>query len=166
MRRLLTPEDLALLEKLRRSDVEKGAALRPSPARGDRIADVVTGMVGSWRFVIAQSALIAVWIAVNLLAWSAGWDPYPFILLNLLLSFQAAYTAPIIMMSQNRQAAIDRQNAETDYRVNVKAELEIELLHEKLDLLREQEIVDLLKLVTALENRLAGLDIQPAPAVV
>jgi uncharacterized membrane protein len=76
---------------------------------------------------------------VNVTAFIQRWDPYPFILLNLALSFQAAYTAPIIMMSQNRQAAIDRDAAQHDYEVNLKAELEIELLHQKLDLLRETE---------------------------
>ena len=166
MRRLLTPGDLALLEKLRRSDIEKSAALKLPARKGDRFADVLTALVGSWRFIVVQSILIAFWIGVNFLAWSEHWDPYPFILLNLLLSFQAAYTAPIIMMSQNRQAAIDRQNAQNDYRVNVKAELEIELLHEKLDLMREQEIVELLRLLTALESRLAGLEARPTSTLV
>jgi uncharacterized membrane protein len=78
------------------------------------------------------------------------WDPYPFILLNLLLSFQAAYAAPIIMMAQNRQADIDRRKAEMDYDVNLKAELEIELLHQKMDLMREQEIKRLTELVEEL----------------
>ena len=75
-----------------------------------------------------------------MLAGHSAWDPYPFILLNLLLSFQAAYTAPAIMMSQNRQSELDRKHAESDYDGNVKAELEIELLHQKLDLLKEQEL--------------------------
>lgn len=86
---------------------------------------------------------------------SATGDPYPFILLNLVLSFQAAYTAPIIMMSQNRQSEIDRRHAEHDYRINVKAELEIELLHNKIDALREQEI---LKLINIIAVRLGRLD--------
>jgi uncharacterized membrane protein len=71
------------------------------------------------------------------------WDPYPFILLNLALSFQAAYAAPFIMMSQNRQQDIDRKSAENDFKVNVKAELEIELLHQKIDQLRETEVLQL-----------------------
>ena len=77
------------------------------------------------------------------LAVGLQWDPYPFILLNLALSFQAAYAAPIIMMAQNRQQDIDRKAAENDYKINIKAELEIELLHQKLDQLREQEVVQL-----------------------
>jgi hypothetical protein len=83
-----------------------------------------------------------------------AWDPYPFILLNLVLSFQAAFTAPIIMMSQNRQSTIDRRNAQHDYDVNTKAELEIELLHQKVDLMREQELTVLLQMVKRLEDRL------------
>jgi quercetin dioxygenase-like cupin family protein len=79
-----------------------------------------------------------------------GWDPYPFILLNLALSFQAAYAAPVIMMSQNRKQDIDRKAAEKDYRINVKAELEIELLHEKIDQLREREVLKLTEAVRVL----------------
>src|SRR5262245_52605660 len=79
---------------------------------GQRIADAVARNMGSWRFIIIQSCLLASWVAVNAAAWSQHWDPYPFILLNLALSFQAAYAAPIIMMSQNRQEAKDRLRAE------------------------------------------------------
>jgi len=82
------------------------------------------------------------------------WHPYPFILLNLALSFQAAYAAPVIMMSQNRQAAIDRGAAEADYGINAKAELEIELLHQKLDLLRETELSELITIIKRLESRI------------
>ena len=83
------------------------------------------------------------------------WDPYPFILLNLALSFQAAYAAPVIMMSQNRQQDIDRQSAGHDYEVNVKAELEIELLHQKIDQLRETEVLQLTEAVKQLTAQLA-----------
>jgi uncharacterized membrane protein len=96
--------------------------------------------MGSWRFIIIQSTILVAWIALNITAWINHWDPYPFILLNLALSFQAAYAAPFIMMSQNRQQDVDRRRAEDDYKVNVKAELEIELLHQKLDELREREV--------------------------
>lgn len=105
-----------------------------------------------------QSVVLSAWIIVNVVGWINAWDPYPFILLNLVLSFQAAYAAPIIMMSQNRQAAIDRHNAENAYRINVKAELEIELLHQKFDLLREQEVLESLRLVTTLERRLVNTE--------
>lgn len=90
---------------------------------GERLADGVTGGVGSWPFIITQSVLLAAWIVVNAFLikdWLGGkpFDPYPFILLNLVLSFQAAYTGPVVMMSQNRQAAKDRDEAEHDYEVN------------------------------------------------
>jgi uncharacterized membrane protein len=114
----------------------------------------VAATVGSWRFIILQSFLIVAWIIWNTLTGPHAWDPYPFILLNLVLSFQAAYTAPAIMMSQNRQAEIDRLHANSDYEVNVKAELEIELLHQKIDLLREQEIRDLSMAIRSLTEQL------------
>ena len=107
---------------------------------GQAIADWVASTMGSWPFIIGQSVILFFWIVVNVLAWKFKWDPYPFILLNLMLSFQAAYAAPFIMMSQNRQSDIDRKKAESDYNVNIKAELEIELLHQKVDELREKEM--------------------------
>jgi uncharacterized membrane protein len=115
---------------------------------------MVASNMGSWRFIIIQSAILIVWIILNITAYVQRWDPYPFILLNLALSFQAAYAAPFIMMSQNRQQDVDRQAAEHDYQVNVKAELEIELLHEKIDKLREQEVVQLTQAVADLTELL------------
>ena len=100
--------------------------------------------------LLIQSSAIAIWITGNVLVGANAWDPYPFILLNLLLSFQAAYTAPAIMMSQNRQSELDRKHAQTDYEINVKAELEIELLHEKIDLIKEQELLALTEAVREL----------------
>lgn len=93
---------------------------------GERVADGVAGSVGSWPFIITQSLLLAAWIVANgflIRDWLGGrpFDPYPFILLNLVLSFQAAYTGPVVMMSQNRQAAKDRDEAEHDYEVNREA---------------------------------------------
>jgi uncharacterized membrane protein len=104
---------------------------------GQRMADRVAAAVGSWRFMIIQSLLLAAWIALNVseLIWKA-WDPYPFILLNLALSFQAAYSSPIIMMSQNRQAAKDRLEAELDLQTDLKAEALIEELHGNIEDLR------------------------------
>lgn len=130
--------DLRARAELRRSQEPSLAA----PTLADRLADGLTAAVGSWPFILIQSGLLIAWIAFNAVS-SARVDPYPFILLNLLLSFQAAYTAPIIMMSQNRQADADRRRNIEDYEINVKAELEIETLHEKIDLLREQEIANL-----------------------
>lgn len=99
---------------------------------GQRVADAVAATMGSWTFIIAQSIVLAAWIALNLIAWMDHWDPYPFILLNLALSFQAAYAAPFIMISQNRQAERDRHQAEEDYRTNVEAERRIEDLQRSL----------------------------------
>ena len=124
---------------------------------GQRLADRVASTIGSWRFIVLQSTAIAVWITGNVLAGAGAWDPYPFILLNLLLSFQAAYTAPAIMMSQNRLSELDRRHAEDDYEVNVKAELEIELLHQKIDFLKEQELLALTTAVRDLSARLESL---------
>lgn len=121
---------------------------------GQRVADRVAAVMGSWTFIIIQSVVLAVWVALNVTAWVRVWDPYPFILLNLALSFQAAYAAPIIMMSQNRQSDIDRKAAEIDAKINVKAELEIELLHHKLDELRQREVQELVTIVRELAQLL------------
>lgn len=151
----LPPDELARLLALR---VERPAltSTRPPLGTGQRIADWVARTVGSWRFILIQSALLAIWIALNATAYVERWDPYPFILLNLVLSFQAAYTAPIIMMSQNRLSEVDRRHAESDYRINVKAELEIEALHAKIDALREQEIVKMLQIIEKMAEDRAG----------
>jgi uncharacterized membrane protein len=117
---------------------------------GQRIADAVAATMGSWPFIIVQTTILAVWIMLNIVAWISHWDPYPFILLNLALSFQAAYAAPFIMMSQNRQQDVDREQAAEDFRINVKAELEIELLHQKLDELRDKEVLSLTQSVQSL----------------
>jgi uncharacterized membrane protein len=89
------------------------------------VADSVAKIVGSWKFIIIQSSILALWAVLNIVAWTRHWDPYPFILMNLFLSLQAAYTAPIIMMSQNRLAARDRIEAHQDFLVNQKAEEEV-----------------------------------------
>jgi uncharacterized membrane protein len=91
---------------------------------GERVADAVAAKVGSWPFIIGQTILLAAWMVLNLLGWFYQWDPYPFILLNLVLSFQAAYASPIIMMSQNRQAKLDKRRNELDLQINLLAERE------------------------------------------
>jgi uncharacterized membrane protein len=130
---------------------------------GQRVADTVAAGMGSWKFIIIQSIILVVWIILNITAFVYNWDPYPFILLNLALSFQAAYAAPFIMMSQNRQQDIDRRAAEEDHRINIKAELEIELLHQKLDQLRETEVLYLTETVKELTRMLARARIEPEP---
>lgn len=100
---------------------------------GDRIADKIAEFGGSWTFIISFFVLLAIWISANVLLLSKAFDPYPFILMNLILSCLAAIQAPIIMMSQNRKEQKDRARSEHDYMINLKAELEIRLLHEKID---------------------------------
>ena len=100
---------------------------------GDRAADWVAKIVGSWGFILGQLVLLIIWIILNITAWVQHWDPYPFILMNLFLSMQAAFTAPIIMMSQNRQAARDRLEAHNDFLVNQQAETEIRAILQHLE---------------------------------
>ena len=119
--------------------------IKPQLTTGQKTSDIIAKTVGSWKFIIMQSVCIIVWIIYNSINHDSTWDPYPFILLNLMLSFQAAYTAPAIMMSQNRLSEIDRQQANNDFEVKVKAELEIELLHQKIDMMKEKELYALIK---------------------
>jgi uncharacterized membrane protein len=128
--------------------------IKPQLTTGQKTSDVIAKTVGSWKFIIIQSVCIIIWIIYNSINHDSTWDPYPFILLNLMLSFQAAYTAPAIMMSQNRLSEIDRQQANNDFEVNVKAELEIELLHQKIDMMKEKELYALIKAVEALSEKL------------
>ena len=118
-----------------------------------RIADTIAATMGSWTFIIVQSVILALWIALNVIAWIEHWDPYPFILLNLALSFQAAYAAPFIMISQNRQAERDRHQAEEDFRTNVEAEQRIEDLQRSLAAI---EVNKLDRIIELLEKRLPG----------
>lgn len=142
----------------------RGPGPRPPLSFPDRLADRVAAVVGSWRFILVQSSLIVAWIGGNAAFGPGTWDPYPFILLNLLLSFQAAYTAPVIMMSQNRQADIDRDRALADYQVNLRAEAEIALLHEKIDLMRERELLELTALLKAALARIDAMEARGAGA--
>lgn len=100
---------------------------------GQRTADWVANAMGSWTFIVIQSALLGLWVVLNVIAWIKHWDPYPFILMNLVLSMQAAYAAPVIMMSQNRQAVKDRLEAHNDFLINQKAEQEIRAIMEHLE---------------------------------
>jgi uncharacterized membrane protein len=151
---------LSDLRKVRR-DARLAAAEKPNETPnltfGQRVADRVAAGMGSWPFIIVQSLILMIWIVLNVTAYVAKWDPYPFILLNLALSFQAAYAAPFIMMSQNRQQDVDRLAARNDYEVNIKAELEIELLHQKIDQLRREEVVTLTQAVRDLTALVAKL---------
>ncbi len=141
---------------------------------GEKMSDRVASLVGSWRFIIIQSTIIAIWITFNINIPESGyqignllmkpWDPYPFIFLNLALSFQAAYTAPIIMMSQNRQSQVDRQHAEEDYRINREAKADVEHIKQELrrahhKLVQQQGIqVDVGSLATDMKQIAQDLD--------
>jgi uncharacterized membrane protein len=118
---------------------------------GQRVADRLAMVMGSWAFIIIQSIILSFWISLNVIAYINHWDPYPFILLNLALSFQAAYAAPIIMMSQNRQAAKDRLMAEQDYVVNIKAEEEVKSIMAHLEQ-QDEVMIDILRRIEAQHN--------------
>jgi uncharacterized membrane protein len=116
---------------------------------GQRLADKVASFGGSWTFISLFAVVLVVWVLLNsfiLINYSKSFDPYPYILLNLFLSMLAAIQAPIILMSQNRQAHKDRLSAEHDYEINLKSELEILTLHEKIDLLREKQWNELISI--------------------
>jgi uncharacterized membrane protein len=133
---VLKLNEINLIKKLRDTNPsEKIPSYTKSATFSEIMADKITSVVGSWRFLIIQSCILVFWVVLNIAAYIEHWDPYPFILLNLLLSFQAAYTAPIILMSQNREAKIDRAKLSYYYDVNLKQELEIELLQQKMDVL-------------------------------
>jgi uncharacterized membrane protein len=116
---------------------------------GSRLADWVASGMGSWKFIIIQTVFVIIWMGLNLVAYTYHWDVYPFILLNLVFSTQAAYAAPVIMMAQNRQNDRDRVQAQSDYQTNREAKLEIEALTIKLNRI---EIDKLDKIITMLEE--------------
>ena len=120
---------------------------------GDRLADSVANGMGSWRFIIIQSVFVLVWMTLNIIGFVYHWDPYPFILLNLIFSTQAAYAAPIIMMSQNRQTERDRVQAQSDYQTNIEAKLEIEALQIHLTNIETQKLDKIIALLEEIKNR-------------
>lgn len=117
---------------------------------GDKFADMVASGMGSWTFIIVQTTIVAIWMTLNIIGLVQHWDPFPFILLNLLFSTQAAYAVPIIMMAQNRQADRDRLHAEEDYQTNKRAKEEIESLQKNLNRI---EIEKLDKILQSLEKK-------------
>src|ERR1700761_801087 len=120
---------------------------------GQRLADTVANGMGSWRFIIWQTIIVAAWMTINVIAFARHWDPYPYILLNLLFSTQAAYAAPIIMMSQNRQSERDRAQADSDYRTNVAAKKEIEELMKRLDAIESEKLDKILSILQGPESQ-------------
>lgn len=148
----LPPEERSVVERfISRRQVARNVVREFHQTRGlgERVADKVATVGGSWKFIICFGVVLVIWMLVNSFVLAKAFDPYPFILLNLVLSCLAAVQAPIIMMSQNRQAAVDRLNAENDYQVNVKSELEILQVHEQLELLRARDWA----LLVELQNR-------------
>jgi len=119
---------------------------------GSRIADSVANGMGSWRFIIIQTILVFLWMGLNIIGYSYHWDVYPFILLNLLFSTQAAYAAPIIMMAQNRQNERDRIQAQADYQTNIDTKLEIEALAIKLNSLEVDKLDKIINILNELKT--------------
>lgn len=128
---------------------------------GQRVADKVASFGGSWRFIISFFVFLAIWILVNVYMFlNKGFDPYPFILLNLILSCIASLQAPVIMMSQNRQEERDRERSKKDYLINLKSELEIRLLNEKIDHLmthQQQELLEIQNIQVEMLNEITNL---------
>ncbi len=119
---------------------------------GSRIADRVANNMGSWTFIIIQTIFVLLWMILNIVGYVSHWDAYPFILLNLIFSTQAAYAAPVIMMSQNRQSERDRQQAMDDYETNVKAKLEIEDVQKHLSVIENEKLDKIMAMITELKD--------------
>jgi len=125
---------------------------KQSMSFGDRIADSVANNMGSWRFIIIQTVIVLLWMIFNIIAFVNHWDPYPFILLNLIFSTQAAYSAPIIMMAQNRQNDRDRHQALDDYKTNLKAKLEIERLQTEISQIDSEKLEKIIQLLSEIKD--------------
>ena len=123
---------------------------------GQRLADKVANGMGSWKFIIIQTILVILWMSLNLIGFVYHWDVYPFILLNLLFSTQAAYAAPIIMMSQNRQNERDRVQAQADYQTNLDAKLEIEALQKQLNTIELEKLDKIIVILKELRQSQGG----------
>ena len=119
---------------------------------GDRLSDSVANGMGSWKFIICQTVIVLIWMALNIVAFVQHWDPYPFILLNLIFSTQAAYAAPIIMMAQNRQSQRDRIQADNDYLTNVEAKKEIEALQTHLNKIETEKLDIIIRLLKEMKG--------------
>ena len=166
MEKMMDSKDEEHLETLREKSQETHATLMADPEEaeteatyGEVLAEKITSAIATWKFIIVQTSLILLWTGYNIVIRKAAFDPYPFILLNLFLSFQSAYTAPAIMMNQKRQAKNDQIRNEMESDINVKADLEITALHDKVDNITKNEIADLKQkiehLTSLLENSAA-----------
>ena len=119
---------------------------------GQKLADKVANGMGSWTFIISQTIFVILWMALNAVGWMYHWDIYPFILLNLLFSTQAAYAAPIIMMAQNRQNERDRIQAQKDYQTNTEAKMEIEALQQKLNSIEVEKLDKIIRMLEEMKK--------------
>ncbi len=148
----LTELEQTVLDNINQNHLiaDEASEIKNPVTRGQRWADGIASFGGSWKFIGIFCLLLVIWMLINAIAFhNKGFDPYPFILLNLLLSCIAALQAPVIMMSQNRQEEKDRERARNDYMVNLKSELEIRMLHEKIDHLivsQQESIVEIQKI--------------------
>ncbi len=126
---------------------------------GERVADLIARIGGSWGFIISFLVFLFAWAGINTMLLSSGaFDPYPYVFLNLVLSMLAAIQAPVIMMSQNRQTERDRLDAAHDYEVNLKSEIEIMALHEKMDELRHRELIGMTERLEALASQISRIE--------
>jgi uncharacterized membrane protein len=138
------------------TELQKSQKTDSDLTMGQRLADAMAAKVGSWAFLTAQTSILAAWVTFNSIPGLPHWDQQPFILLNLVFSFASAYTAPIVLMSQNRQSEEDRRNAHIDHEVNRTASHNIELLHQKLDA-HEQQRLELMQLLKEQQQHLSEL---------
>jgi len=126
---------------------------RETYTTGQRIADAVATKMGSWGFIIIQTIFVIIWMGLNVVGWIRHWDAYPFILLNLIFSTQAAYAAPIIMMAQNRQSERDRIQAQEDFDTNVAAKKEIEALQIHLNAIETDKLDKIIKMLQEIKGK-------------
>ncbi|MFD3232246.1 DUF1003 domain-containing protein [Rahnella aceris] len=164
MEKMMDAKQKQHLSELREKSAQEHEALIRDPKNsetkasfGDRMAEKITGAIATWKFIMIQTAIIVGWTGYNVLIKKSAFDPFPFILLNLFLSFQSAYTAPAIMMNQKRQAKNDQIRNEMESDINVKADLEISRLQEKIDEISQEDLAELKKQVNTMNSLLEKL---------
>ncbi|MBD1921203.1 DUF1003 domain-containing protein [Microcoleus sp. FACHB-831] len=147
------------------SNQQKLQSESKTQTRGQHLADLLAAKVGSWSFLTVQTTILAGWVGFNVMPGVPHWDEQPFILLNLVFSFASAYTAPIVLMSQNRQSDIEREKNEYDHEVNRQAAQNIELLHEKMDSLQAQQLKELTQIVKKQQHSLDEIKASVLPVL-
>jgi len=147
------------------SNQQKLQSESKTQTRGQQLADLLAAKVGSWSFLTVQTTILMGWVGFNVMPGVPHWDEQPFILLNLVFSFASAYTAPIVLMSQNRQSDIEREKNEYDHEVNRQAAQNIELLHEKMDSLQAQQLKELTQIVKKQQQSLDEIKASVLPVL-